>query len=193
MGKGALTVAHRGQERGWWVVCLACCLFRLSTRTSHGVQTRMGPWQRLMGLPGERLPQRRKKEKIQRWSPFSVCLSSLSLSLADDVRPAQGYEAYDSTHSYTDGPYADDGSGQAYAAQGQGSRHRASAPAGDFPKKRLQASEPSPHVIFLGLDPDFTEADVCRSLNSFRTTSLRRSFPSSYKLTLSRTTAASKP
>lgn len=28
-------------------------------------------------------------------------------------------------------------------------------------KKRLVASEPSAHVIFLGLDPDFTEADVC--------------------------------
>ncbi|KAG6879954.1 hypothetical protein C0992_008888 [Termitomyces sp. T32_za158] len=27
-------------------------------------------------------------------------------------------------------------------------------------KKRLVPSEPSPHVIFLGLDPDFTEADV---------------------------------
>jgi len=32
----------------------------------------------------------------------------------------------------------------------------------NFPKKRLVPSEPSPHVIFLGLDPDFTEADVCR-------------------------------
>ena len=29
-------------------------------------------------------------------------------------------------------------------------------------KKRLVPSEPSPHVIFLGLDPDFTEADVRR-------------------------------
>ena len=27
-------------------------------------------------------------------------------------------------------------------------------------KKNLVSSEPSPHVIFLGLDPDFTEADV---------------------------------
>ena len=27
-------------------------------------------------------------------------------------------------------------------------------------KKRIVPSEPSPHVIFLGLDPDFTEADV---------------------------------
>ncbi|EAU88125.2 hypothetical protein CC1G_03797 [Coprinopsis cinerea okayama7 len=34
---------------------------------------------------------------------------------------------------------------------------------GGHPKKRLLPSEPSPHVIFLGLDPDFTEADVCVS------------------------------
>lgn len=27
-------------------------------------------------------------------------------------------------------------------------------------KQRMVPSEPSPHVIFLGLDPDFTEADV---------------------------------
>lgn len=33
---------------------------------------------------------------------------------------------------------------------------------GGFAKKRLIPSQPSPHVIFLGLDPDFTEADVCR-------------------------------
>lgn len=30
-------------------------------------------------------------------------------------------------------------------------------------KKRLVPSEPSPHVIFLGLDPDFTESDVSLS------------------------------
>lgn len=29
-----------------------------------------------------------------------------------------------------------------------------------FNKKRLVPSEASPHVIFLGLDPDFTESDV---------------------------------
>src|SRR5712672_2454157 len=28
-------------------------------------------------------------------------------------------------------------------------------------KKRLVASDPSPHVIFLGLDTGFTESDVC--------------------------------
>ncbi|KAF7295248.1 RhoA GTPase effector DIA/Diaphanous [Mycena indigotica] len=35
-----------------------------------------------------------------------------------------------------------------------------------FPKKRLQPSEPSPHVIFLGLDPDFNEADLQKYLVS---------------------------
>ena len=29
-----------------------------------------------------------------------------------------------------------------------------------YTKKRLVPSEASPHVIFLGLDPDFTESDV---------------------------------
>ncbi|KAJ7285587.1 hypothetical protein C8J57DRAFT_1285256 [Mycena rebaudengoi] len=37
---------------------------------------------------------------------------------------------------------------------------------GAFVKKRLQPSEPSPHVIFLGLDPDFTEADLQKYLLS---------------------------
>lgn len=41
----------------------------------------------------------------------------------------------------------------------QDDRHRGGG--GGFNKKRLIPSEPSPHVIFLGLDPDFTEADVC--------------------------------
>ena len=32
--------------------------------------------------------------------------------------------------------------------------------------KRIVASEPSEHVIFLGLDPDFMESDVCSNLTS---------------------------
>ncbi|KAH8102847.1 hypothetical protein BXZ70DRAFT_926798 [Cristinia sonorae] len=35
-----------------------------------------------------------------------------------------------------------------------------------YGKKRLVPSEPSPHVIFLGLDPDFTEADLQAYLTS---------------------------
>ncbi|PFH47056.1 hypothetical protein AMATHDRAFT_68521 [Amanita thiersii Skay4041] len=38
--------------------------------------------------------------------------------------------------------------------------------AGSGFKKRLTPSEPSPHVIFLGLDPDFTEADLQTYLTS---------------------------
>ena len=34
-------------------------------------------------------------------------------------------------------------------------------------KKRLVASDPSPHVIFLGLDTGFTESDVCAIVHRF--------------------------
>ncbi|KAL9714894.1 hypothetical protein Ac2012v2_001554 [Leucoagaricus gongylophorus] len=47
---------------------------------------------------------------------------------------------------------------------GQDDRHRGGG--GGFNKKRLIPSEPSPHVIFLGLDPDFTEADLQAYLTS---------------------------
>ena len=47
-------------------------------------------------------------------------------------------------------------------AQDTASEDRAHRP---FAKKRLLPSEPSPHVIFLGLDTDFTEADVGVTLN----------------------------
>ncbi|KAF8163019.1 hypothetical protein B0H34DRAFT_693746 [Crassisporium funariophilum] len=43
---------------------------------------------------------------------------------------------------------------------GQEDRSRGGGGLGGFAKKRLVPSEPSPHVIFLGLDPDFTEADL---------------------------------
>lgn len=73
----------------------------------------------------------------------------------------QGYDA----HSYDESAY-ESGYGQSNA-----SRHTDSAPdygnddrhgKGFHTKKRLVPSEPSSHVIFLGLDPDFSEADVCR-------------------------------
>ncbi|KAF9036778.1 hypothetical protein BJ165DRAFT_1505888 [Panaeolus papilionaceus] len=40
------------------------------------------------------------------------------------------------------------------------SRGPGGGPGGGVARKRLVPSEPSPHVIFLGLDPDFTEADL---------------------------------
>ncbi|EIN07565.1 hypothetical protein PUNSTDRAFT_103581 [Punctularia strigosozonata HHB-11173 SS5] len=57
-----------------------------------------------------------------------------------DAQSHEGEGNYGTGHDYHD--YSD----RAYRGGGQG-------------KKRMAASEPSPHVIFLGLDPDFTEAD----------------------------------
>ncbi|KAJ3565270.1 hypothetical protein NP233_g7739 [Leucocoprinus birnbaumii] len=66
---------------------------------------------------------------------------------------------FDSSYGYEDGSnnagyyHKND-----YQDYGQDDRHRGGG--SGFNKKRLIPSEPSPHVIFLGLDPDFTEADV---------------------------------
>ncbi|KAH9857720.1 hypothetical protein C2E23DRAFT_805452 [Lenzites betulinus] len=60
---------------------------------------------------------------------------------------SQGYDnsGYDNRQSYDQGYNQDD-------------RHSKTGP---YNKKRLVPSEPSPHVIFLGLDPDFTDALTC--------------------------------
>ncbi|KAJ7632364.1 hypothetical protein FB45DRAFT_912257 [Roridomyces roridus] len=63
---------------------------------------------------------------------------------------AGGYEA---SQAYSESAY--DSASEQYRGGAAG-----------FPKKRLQPSEPSPHVIFLGLDPDFTEADLQKYLAS---------------------------
>ena len=77
----------------------------------------------------------------------------------------QGFQGYDISQNHDDGGY-DRGHTQDY---GQEERPQRTAFAN---KKRLTPSEPSPHVIFLGLDPDFTEADVC-SLFCFLLTGLK--------------------
>lgn len=59
-----------------------------------------------------------------------------------------------------------------------------------YNKKRLVPSEASPHVIFLGLDPDFTESDVSFVVSS-QPRILSIPFLCSFKPTLSATTAAS--
>lgn len=73
----------------------------------------------------------------------------------------QGFDA----HSYDESAY------ESNYGQTNSNRHTDSAPdygnddrhgKGFHTKKRLVPSEPSSHVIFLGLDPDFSEADVCR-------------------------------
>ncbi|KAF5365677.1 hypothetical protein D9758_003143 [Tetrapyrgos nigripes] len=72
-----------------------------------------------------------------------------------------GYQVND---SYDDYAY-DTSYQQGRPGQSQDYSQDRSRP-GNLPKKRMQASEPSPHVIFLGLDPDFTEADLQAFLNS---------------------------
>lgn len=68
-------------------------------------------------------------------------------------------QGYDASQANEDNSY-DAGYGQGEYDQSFDDR---SQQRGGFNKtKRLIPSEPSPHVIFLGLDPDFTEADVCR-------------------------------
>lgn len=76
-----------------------------------------------------------------------------------------------------DNEWAPYGSGYNYSrdedANGDGKRRKfnngnyePSDSGGYGAKKRQVASEPSPHVIFLGLDPDFTEADLQAYLTS---------------------------
>ncbi|KAI0730383.1 hypothetical protein C8Q72DRAFT_824121 [Fomitopsis betulina] len=71
----------------------------------------------------------------------------------------QGYDetAYDPSHGQ--------GYTQDYTVEGHNQRGGGGG-GGAYGKKRLIPSEPSPHVIFLGLDPDFTEADLQAYLSS---------------------------
>lgn len=78
------------------------------------------------------------------------------------LTPEQGYQGYEAQ------AYDETGYDTAHAqhkpqefAQDRG-QQRTVGVGGAFAKKRLLPSDASPHVIFLGLDPDFTEADVCR-------------------------------
>ena len=81
----------------------------------------------------------------------SVTLPNLFLhfSLADYPQGYDGQKAYD-----------DQGGGYSKRNdQGYGGGE-------GYNKKRLVPSEASPHVIFLGLDPDFTESDVSLVVSS---------------------------
>ncbi|KAH9927043.1 hypothetical protein B0H21DRAFT_839215 [Amylocystis lapponica] len=71
----------------------------------------------------------------------------------------QGYDdsAYDGGHMQAQGRLNDYGQDYTPDDRQKGGGHV---------KKRLVPSEPSPHVIFLGLDPDFTEADLQAYLTS---------------------------
>ena len=73
-------------------------------------------------------------------------------------------QSYDASRSYEEQSSQSDSHARQYdwSHQDRGQEDRSRGGTGAFGKKRLVPSEPSPHVIFLGLDPDFTEADVCR-------------------------------
>ncbi|KAK2460530.1 hypothetical protein APHAL10511_007000 [Amanita phalloides] len=75
---------------------------------------------------------------------------------------AYGYDAFHSSEDAgNDRPGTND-----HPDYGHDDRPRVPGGGGGF-KKRLAPSEPSPHVIFLGLDPDFTEADLQAYLSSY--------------------------
>lgn len=99
-----------------------------------------------------------------------VCIRSLHfISYNSSITSFQGF---DSSYAYDDSAQGSNYYHKnEYQDYGQDERHRdrAGPGGGGFTKKRLIPSEPSPHVIFLGLDPDFTEADVrlVRCNNSF--------------------------
>ncbi|RDB23995.1 RNA-binding protein 5-A [Hypsizygus marmoreus] len=73
-----------------------------------------------------------------------------------------GYQSYDNAQAWDEGSH-DRGYNQGRQggdhSQDYGYDDRQQKP-GFANKKRLAPSQPSPHVIFLGLDPDFTEADL---------------------------------
>lgn len=76
------------------------------------------------------------------------------------------FEGYDYPNNYNNFGY--DQAYEDYSQRGNNRRdyydHGERSERGEHgfnePRKRHVASEPSPHVIFLGLDLDFTEADV---------------------------------
>lgn len=98
-------------------------------------------------------------EKARDESSIAACVyAHLSLSRGS-LTERTITKGFDSSYAYEDsaqhsGYYHKND----YQDYGQDERHRPGG--GGFNKKRLIPSEPSPHVIFLGLDPDFTEADV---------------------------------
>ncbi|OBZ75616.1 hypothetical protein A0H81_04710 [Grifola frondosa] len=95
-----------------------------------------------------------------------------NVHLRDDDYPNDGKRrkhndgGYETSQGYDDSGYdASFGQGRQtdYAQDYPDDRHQRGGPHG---KKRLVPSDPSPHVIFLGLDPDFTEADLQAYLTS---------------------------
>ncbi|KAF9533342.1 hypothetical protein CPB83DRAFT_757713 [Crepidotus variabilis] len=79
----------------------------------------------------------------------------------DGKRRKYNTGGYDNSQGYDDNTYANDQyNRQNEWSQDYGAEDRSRSGGAGFPKKRLVPSERSPHVIFLGLDPDFSEADL---------------------------------
>ena len=91
-----------------------------------------------------------------------VCQSSCFISTADAF--LQSYDPYypGDSYSYAPAQSRQPEWPQEYMQDDRSRNVGGGGGSGFQPKRRLTPSEPSPHVIFLGLDPDFTEADVCR-------------------------------
>ncbi|KAF8892694.1 hypothetical protein BD779DRAFT_1510429 [Infundibulicybe gibba] len=74
--------------------------------------------------------------------------------------------AYDASQAYDESGYGGNYNQNKQAEYLQQDPSQDDRQRGGFAKKRLAPSEPSSHVIFLGLDPDFTEADLQAYLSS---------------------------
>ncbi|KAI0747699.1 hypothetical protein C8Q80DRAFT_1336748 [Daedaleopsis nitida] len=81
----------------------------------------------------------------------------------DSKRRKYNDGGYDASQGYDDSGYD---SRQSYDQGGLHQDDRQQKGGGVYNKKRLVPSEPSPHVIFLGLEPDFTESDMQAYLTS---------------------------
>lgn len=75
-------------------------------------------------------------------------------------------QGYDASQGWDESGYEEHPQGRAQWPQPQ-QEHTDDRHYNAHAKKRQVPSEPSPHVIFLGLDPDFTEADVRRAFRSY--------------------------
>lgn len=127
-------------------------IFSFNPHCQHGLQSRMGQRKGFLvryQLPAlawhrcRRTAARRGIFRRQQTAQIQCRSQPISRGAAHCLITVQGYQAYDTNA-------APDDHGNYQNAAG-----------GAFTKKpRMQPSEPSPHVIFLGLDTDFTEADV---------------------------------
>ena len=137
-----------------------------------GLWEGLGSW-KCERARGRRVLRRWKEEEVQQWSSHALGDRRFSPSAYNPIT-LQGYQ--DSRKSHGDNrPYGGDGYDYAYpdnynnfgydnSNDGRDDRSHRYPPQS---RKKHVASEPSPHVIFLGLDLDFTESDVSTGMRLF--------------------------